>query len=90
MIPKDFQEATAERIFEIFRDEGQNHILLADEVGLGKTEIIVAFGDVAKERVDFKKYVAVRRLLAIFHGRQRLGVVAGVGDGKVRLDARAL
>jgi hypothetical protein len=36
MIPKDFQEATAERIFEIFRDEGQNHILLADEVGLGK------------------------------------------------------
>ena len=39
MIPKDFQEATAERIFEIFRDEGQNHILLADEVGLGKTII---------------------------------------------------
>ena len=39
MIPKDFQEATAQRIFEIFRDEGQNHILLADEVGLGKTII---------------------------------------------------
>ncbi|WP_294852339.1 helicase-related protein [uncultured Oscillibacter sp.] len=39
MIPKDFQEATAKRIFEIFRDEGQNHILLADEVGLGKTII---------------------------------------------------
>lgn len=38
MIPKDFQKATANRILEVFRG-GQNRILLADEVGLGKTII---------------------------------------------------
>ena len=38
MIPKDFQQATANRILEVFRS-GQNRILLADEVGLGKTII---------------------------------------------------
>ncbi len=37
MIPKDFQQATAKRILEIFKDEKQNRVLLADEVGLGKT-----------------------------------------------------
>lgn len=36
--PKDFQEATADRILEVFKS-GQNHVLLADEVGLGKTII---------------------------------------------------
>jgi len=39
MIPKDFQEATAQRILELFKYEKQNRILLADEVGLGKTII---------------------------------------------------
>ena len=34
---KKFQEKTAERIFSIFHDEKQNRVLLADEVGLGKT-----------------------------------------------------
>ena len=38
MIPKDFQKATADRILTVFRG-GQNRILLADEVGLGKTII---------------------------------------------------
>lgn len=33
---KDFQRHTADRIFEIFRS-GQRRVLLADEVGLGKT-----------------------------------------------------
>lgn len=36
MKPKDFQQATADRIVQIFRG-GQNRVLLADEVGLGKT-----------------------------------------------------
>lgn len=36
MKPKDFQLATANRIFELFKN-GQNRILLSDEVGLGKT-----------------------------------------------------
>lgn len=34
----DFQKATAKRIIELF-DEGQKRVLLADEVGLGKTII---------------------------------------------------
>ncbi len=38
MIPKDFQKATANRITELFKS-GQNRVLLADEVGLGKTII---------------------------------------------------
>ena len=37
MKPKDFQEATARRIVELFEKENQNRVLLADEVGLGKT-----------------------------------------------------
>ncbi|MDR0863286.1 MAG: hypothetical protein LBN30_11070 [Oscillospiraceae bacterium] len=36
MTPKDFQKATADRILAVFRG-GQNRVLLADEVGLGKT-----------------------------------------------------
>ena len=36
MIPKDFQKATADRIVEVFKS-GQARVLLADEVGLGKT-----------------------------------------------------
>lgn len=45
MIAKDFQEATASRIVELFKF-GHNRVLLADEVGLGKT--IVAKTVVAK------------------------------------------
>lgn len=35
----DFQEATADRIVEVFKKGGQNRVLLADEVGMGKTII---------------------------------------------------
>ena len=42
MKPKDFQEETAKRIVEIFQKEHQNRVLLADEVGLGKTIIASA------------------------------------------------
>ena len=51
MIPKDFQQATANRILEVFRS-GQNRILLADEVGLGKT--IIA-SDVVRQVADWHK-----------------------------------
>ena len=34
---KDFQRATAERILHIFKNMGHRRVLLADEVGLGKT-----------------------------------------------------
>ena len=36
MTPKDFQQKTADRIVEIFKNK-QSRVLLADEVGLGKT-----------------------------------------------------
>ncbi len=39
MNPMDFQAATANRILKLFRNKGQNRVLLADEVGLGKTII---------------------------------------------------
>lgn len=51
MIPKDFQQATANRILEVFR-RGQNRILLADEVGLGKT--IIA-SDVVRQVADWHR-----------------------------------
>ena len=35
----DFQEATAQRILHMFKDMGHRRILLADEVGLGKTMV---------------------------------------------------
>ena len=34
---KDFQKATAQRIYELMHDYGRHRVLLADEVGLGKT-----------------------------------------------------
>ena len=45
---KDFQCATVERIDKLFR-EGQNRILIADEVGLGKT--LIARGAIAKTSI---------------------------------------
>jgi len=39
MKAKDFQQATADRILKVFKEHRQNRILLADEVGLGKTII---------------------------------------------------
>ncbi|MBE6496513.1 MAG: DUF4268 domain-containing protein [Methanobrevibacter thaueri] len=42
---KDFQIATVERIDELYR-QGQNRILVSDEVGLGKT--LIARGTIAK------------------------------------------
>lgn len=42
---KDFQRATVERIDELFRS-GQKRVLVADEVGLGKT--LIARGAIAK------------------------------------------
>ena len=42
---KDFQCATVERIDELFRS-GQKRVLVADEVGLGKT--LIARGAIAK------------------------------------------
>ena len=44
---KDFQQATAERIIEIF-NSGQKRVLLSDEVGLGKTIMARTVVEMAK------------------------------------------
>ena len=49
---KDFQLATVERIDELFC-QGQKRILVADEVGLGKT--LIARGVIAKTAVHHEK-----------------------------------
>ena len=50
-----FQKATADRIFSIFHDEKQNRVLLADEVGLGKTIV-------AREVIDKVKHWHIEEL----------------------------
>src|SRR5687767_13754346 len=50
---KDFQTKTVDYVFEQLYTHGQNRMLIADEVGLGKT--IVAKGIIAKA---FEKYLA--------------------------------
>ena len=44
---KDFQQATAERIIQIFKS-GQKRVLLSDEVGLGKTIMARTVVEMAK------------------------------------------
>ena len=52
MKPKDFQNASAKRIVDLF-NRGQHRVLLADEVGLGKT--IVARAVVEKMHKQSKE-----------------------------------
>src|ERR1017187_6277280 len=52
---KDFQEKTVDYVFEQLYTNGRSKMLIADEVGLGKT--IVAKGIIAKA---FKKYLTER------------------------------
>ncbi len=49
---KDFQRATVERVDYLYRN-GQNRVLIADEVGLGKT--LVAKGVIAKGAIHYKE-----------------------------------
>ena len=59
---KDFQCATVERIDELFRC-GKNRVLIADEVGLGKT--LVARGAIAKTALI--QYEAGKKLFKIVY-----------------------
>ena len=43
---KDFQQATVNRIFYLFKEKKQTRVLVSDEVGLGKT--LIASGTVAR------------------------------------------
>ncbi len=61
MIAKDFQEATANRIVELFK-KGHNRVLLADEVGLGKTIVaktVVEKTGLWRKEINDPEYVVV-------------------------------
>ena len=60
----DFQEATAQRILHMFKDMGHRRILLADEVGLGKTMVASRVIELVKkwhedQKDDFFKVVYI-------------------------------
>ena len=59
---KDFQKATAERIVDLFKS-GRSRVLLADEVGLGKTivahSVIDGYRQYRKGNDDFYKVVYI-------------------------------
>lgn len=65
MDTKDFQDCTAKRIFELFTKQNQERVLLADEVGLGKTivakKVIDLYGKWRKdnERIKDDHFVVV-------------------------------
>ena len=60
---KDFQCATVERIDELFR-HGQNRVLVADEVGLGKT--LIARGAIAKTAlIQYEKHDEIFKIVYI-------------------------
>ena len=61
---KDFQNATAKRILHIFKDLKQRRVLLADEVGLGKTFVAKQVINLVREwhkeeKDDFFKVVYI-------------------------------
>ena len=61
---KDFQFATAKRILHIYKDLGHRRVLLADEVGLGKTFVAKQVIDLVREwhkekKDDFFKVVYI-------------------------------
>ncbi len=60
MKAKDFQDATAKRIIELF-DSGHNKVLLADEVGLGKTIVAKTVVETMEKIIKKRKkdYVVV-------------------------------
>ncbi len=64
MTTTDFQEATAQRILHMFKDMGKRRILLADEVGLGKTMVARRVIELVKkwheeQKDDFFKVVYI-------------------------------
>ncbi len=80
MIAMDFQKATANRILRLFKKQGQNRVLLADEVGLGKTiiakEVIQSVSKWHKESGDdhFKVIYICSNINIAKQNSKKLGV----------------
>lgn len=79
MKPMDFQTAAANRILELFRDKGQNRVLLADEVGLGKTiiasRVVTSLAEEYKSaRKNFKVVYVCSNLNIASQNCRKLGI----------------
>ena len=78
MKPKDFQTKSAERIVALF-NEGHNRLLLADEVGLGKTLVARTVVEKLKEqakkdREPFRVIYVCSNQSIIHQNAQKLGI----------------
>ena len=82
MKPKDFQQATADRIVQVFRG-GQNRVLLADEVGLGKTivarEVVRQVAEWHKEELGDEHFKDIYICYNVNIARQNAGKL-GIQD----------
>lgn len=93
---KDFQRATADRIEEIFRNGNQKRVLLADEVGLGKTiiakEVIDRVRNLRREKHDdIFRVVYVRSNVNIVHqNTKNLGIDKQLNISESRLSMQLL
>lgn len=91
----DFQQRTADRIFEVFRG-GQHRVLLADEVGLGKTivakEVIRRVSKWHKEDGDdhFKVVYICSNLSIAGQNARKLGIEDMVDISESRLSMQHL
>ena len=96
MILVDFQQKTADRIFEVFHD-GQRRVLLADEVGLGKTivarEVIKRVSKWHKEELNddhFKVVYICSNLSIAGQNAKKLGIQDQVDISESRLSMQHL
>lgn len=96
---KDFQRATVDRIYDLFSKGKQQKILLADEVGLGKT--LVAKGAIArlarlyKERgaTSFQVVYICSNMSIARQNMEKLNIddeISSDGDSVTRLSMQAL
>lgn len=93
---KDFQRITADRIEEIFRNGSQKRVLLADEVGLGKTiiakEVIDRVRNLRQEKHDdmFRVVYVCSNINIVHQNTKNLGMRKQLNIGESRLSMQHL
>jgi len=93
---KDFQRATADRIEEIFRNGNQKRVLLADEVGLGKTiiakEVIDRVRNLRREKHDdiFRVVYVCSNVNIVHQNTKNLGIDKQLNISESRLSMQLL
>lgn len=97
MKAKDFQKATADRILQLFTSYGQRRVLLADEVGLGKTiiakEVIERLAKWHKEKLNddhFKVLYICSNINIARQNAKKLGIKDTLDVSESRLSMQHL